>query len=417
MADLVINLHRRLQNEGYEGRIMDFVYIDEVQDLTMRQIALFKHICKNVNEGFVFCGDTAQTIARGIDFRFEDIRSLYYNEFLLESKCKENDEKGGKGQISKSFHLSQNFRTHDGVLRLAQSVMDLLYRFFPSFVDILSPETSLIYGEAPILLESDNEENAITRIFSNHGNVGGQMVGFGAEQVILVRDDAAKDEILKCVGKQALVLNIVECKGLEFQDVLLYNFFGSSPLKSQWRVVYEYMKEQGLLDASWSFPTFKQAKHNILCSELKQLYVAITRTRQRLWICENEQELSKPMFNYWKKKCLVQVRKLDDSLAQAMQVASSPEEWKKRGYKLLEQCNYVMATMCFERAHDIYGEKLAKAFGLRAEADRLDGLNPERASTARRQAAEIFYSIGKAEHAADCFYMLKEYEKAGISFL
>ncbi|OMO72637.1 hypothetical protein COLO4_27520 [Corchorus olitorius] len=417
MADLVIDLHRRLQNEGYEGHIMDFVYIDEVQDLTMRQIALFKHICKNVNEGFVFCGDTAQTIARGIDFRFEDIRSLYYNEFLLESNCKENDGKGGKGQISKSFHLSQNFRTHDGVLRLAQSVMDLLYRFFPSFVDILSPETSLIYGEAPILLESDNEENGITRIFSNRGNVGGQMVGFGAEQVILVRDDAAKDEILKCVGKQALVLNIVECKGLEFQDVLLYNFFGSSPLKSQWRVVYEYMKEQGLLDASWSFPTFKQAKHNILCSELKQLYVAITRTRQRLWICENEQELSKPMFNYWKKKCLVQVRKLDDSLAQAMQVASSPEEWKKQGYKLLQQCNYVMATMCFERAHDIYGEKLAKAFGLTAEADRLHGLNPERASTARRQAAEIFYSIGKAEDAADCFYMLKEYEKAGQIYL
>ncbi|OMO60730.1 Reverse transcriptase, RNA-dependent DNA polymerase [Corchorus capsularis] len=373
-----------------DGKLNEEDYVKLSDDLTMRQIALFKHIRKNVNEGFVFCGDTAQTIARGIDFRFEDIRSLYYNEFLLESNCKEND---------------------------AQSVIDLLYHFFPSFVDILSPETSLIYGEAPILLESENEENAISRIFSNHGNVGGQMVGFGAEQVILVRDDAAKDEILKYVGKQALVLNIVECKGLEFQDVLLYNFFGSSPLKSQWRVLYEYMKEQGLLDGNCSFPSFKQAKHNILCSELKQLYVAITRTRQRLWICENVEEFSKPMFNYWKKKYLVQVRKLDDSLAQAMQVASSPEEWKSRGYKLLQQGNYVMATMCFERAHDTYGEKLAKAFGLRAEADRMHGLNPERASTARRQAAEIFYSIGKAEHAADCFYMLKEYEKAGEIYL
>ncbi|KAK6242402.1 hypothetical protein SCA6_007791 [Theobroma cacao] len=417
MADLVIDLHRRLQNERYEGDIMDFVYIDEVQDLTMRQIALFKHVCKNVSEGFVFCGDTAQTIARGIDFRFEDIRSLFYNEFVLESKCQADDGKKGKGQISKKFQLSQNFRTHDGVLRLAQSVIDLLYRFFPSFVDILSPETSLIYGEAPILLESENEDNAIATIFRNHGNVGGHMVGFGAEQVILVRDDPAKNEISKYVGKQALVLTIVECKGLEFQDVLLYNFFSSSPLKSQWRVVYAYMKEQGLLDASWSFPSFKPEKHNILCSELKQLYVAITRTRQRLWICENVEEFSKPVFNYWKKKCLVQVRKLDDSLAQAMQVASSPEEWKSRGHKLLRQGNYVMATMCFERAHDTYGEKLAKAFGLRADADRLHGLNPEMSSTARRQAAEIFDSIGKAEHAADCFYMLEEYEKAGQIYL
>ena len=114
----------------------------------------------------------------------------------------------------------------------------------------------------------------------------------------------------------------------------MFNFFGSSPLKNQWRVVYEYMKDQRLLDANWSFPSFKPTKHNILCSELKQLYVAITRTRQRLWICENVEEFSKPVLNYWKKKCLVQVRKLDDSLAQAMQVASSPEEWKSRGHKV-----------------------------------------------------------------------------------
>ncbi|XWS64003.1 hypothetical protein CRYUN_Cryun06bG0149500 [Craigia yunnanensis] len=417
MADLVIDLHHRLLNERFEGEIMDFVYIDEVQDLTMRQIALFKHVCKNVSEGFVFCGDTAQTIARGIDFRFEDIRSLFYNEFVLESKCRTNDGKKEKGQISKSFLLSQNFRTHDGVLRLAQSVIDLLYRFFPSYVDILRPETSLIYGEAPIWLESKNEENAVATIFRNNGNVGGHMVGFGAEQVILVRDDSAKNEIFKYVGKQALVLTIVECKGLEFQDVLLYNFFGSSPSKNQWRVVYEYMKELGLLDDNWSSSSFKQAKHNILCSELKQLYVAVTRTRQRLWICENVEEFSKPVFDYWKKKCLVQVRKLDDSLAQAMQVASSPEEWKSRGHKLLSQGKYVMATICFERAHDTYGEKLAKAFGLRADAERLQGLNPEMASTARRQAADIFDTIGKAEHAADCFYMLEEYEKAGKIYL
>ncbi|KAL4317814.1 hypothetical protein GQ457_18G023470 [Hibiscus cannabinus] len=417
LADIVNDLHSRLQNERYEGDIMDFVYIDEVQDLTMRQISLFKHVCQNVSEGFVFCGDTAQTIARGIDFRFEDIRSLFYEEFVLPTKCERDHGKKEKGQISKSFHLSQNFRTHDGVLRLAQSIIDLLYHFFPSFVDSLCPETSLIYGEAPIWLDSDSGDNAVAKIFTNSGKPEGHMVGFGVEQVILVRDDPAKNEILKFVGKQALVLTIVECKGLEFQDVLLYNFFGSSPLKNQWRIVYEYMKEQGVLDADCPFPSFKQSKHNIMCSELKQLYVAITRTRQRLWFCENVKEFSEPVLNYWKKKCLVQVRKLDDSLAAAMQVASSSEEWKSRGYKLLHQGNYEMATICFERANDIYGEKLAKAYGLRANADRLHGSSPEMASTARRQAAEIFYSIGKAELAAECFYMLKEYERAGHIYL
>ena len=117
--------------------------------------------------------------------------------------------------------------------------------------------------------------------------------------------------------------------------MLLYDFFGSSPIKNQWRVVYEYMKEQALFDSTspGSFPSFNEAKHNLLCSELKQLYVAITRTRQRLWIWEN-MEFSKPMFDYWKKRLLVQVRQLDDSLAQEMQVASSLEEWKLRGIKV-----------------------------------------------------------------------------------
>jgi ATP-dependent exoDNAse (exonuclease V) beta subunit len=95
------------------------------------------------------------------------------------------------------------------------------------------------------------------------------------------------------------------------------------------------MKEKDLLDStSISFPSFNEAKHNVLCSELKQLYVAVTRTRQRLWICENVEEFCIPMFDYWKKKCLVQVRQLDDSLAQAMQVSSSPEEWRLRGIKV-----------------------------------------------------------------------------------
>ncbi|GAY56591.1 hypothetical protein CUMW_173100 [Citrus unshiu] len=209
------------------------------------------------------------------------LRQLFVT-FVLESRNNGDRGRQEKGQLSDIFSLSQNFRTHVGVLNLAQSIMELLYRFFPHSVDILKPETSLIYGEPPILLESGDEENAILKIFGNSGEVGGHIVGFGAEQVILVRDDSVRKEISNYVGKQALVLTIIESKGLEFQDVLLYNFFGTSPLKNQWRVVYEYMKEQALLDSTSprSFPSFNEAKHNVLCSELKQLYVAITRTRQ-----------------------------------------------------------------------------------------------------------------------------------------
>ena len=228
LADLVNDLHHRLKEESYKGDEFHFVYIDEVQDLTMSQVALFKYVCKNIEEGFVFSGDTAQTIARGIDFRFQDIRSLFYKKFVLESRNNGNDGRQEKRQLSDIFNLRQNFRTHVGVLNLAQSIIELLYRFFPHSVDILKPETSLIYGEPPILLESGDEENAILKIFGNTGEVGGNMVGFGAEQVILVRDDCVRKEISNYVGKQALVLTIVESKGLEFQVIYYCKVFITS---------------------------------------------------------------------------------------------------------------------------------------------------------------------------------------------
>nr|GLL35812.1 uncharacterized protein LOC109161799 isoform X1 [Ipomoea trifida]GLL47923.1 uncharacterized protein LOC109161799 isoform X1 [Ipomoea trifida]GLL47925.1 uncharacterized protein LOC109161799 isoform X1 [Ipomoea trifida]GLL47926.1 uncharacterized protein LOC109161799 isoform X1 [Ipomoea trifida] len=50
-------------------------------------------------------------------------------------------------------HLKRsNFCTHAGVLRLAQSVIDILCHYFPQSIDALAPETNLIYGEASVLL-------------------------------------------------------------------------------------------------------------------------------------------------------------------------------------------------------------------------------------------------------------------------
>ncbi|GJW79162.1 UvrD-like helicase, ATP-binding domain, P-loop containing nucleoside triphosphate hydrolase, partial [Tanacetum coccineum] len=277
LGDLVNDIHCRLKNGKYRGDQMDFVYINEVQDLSMRQISLFKYISQNVDEGFIFAGDTAQTIARGIDFR-----------------------------------------TYAGVLDLAQSVIDILYYYFVHSIDNLEPKTSLISGEAPVLLEFDNDKNAIVTIFGGSES-SGEVVGFDAKQVIL-------------------------------------------------------------------------------------LYVAITRTRQRLWICENKEELSKPMFNYWKMRGLVQIKKLDDSVAQAMWV-------------FLNENNFVMATMSFERARNTMWEKLAKASGLRASTDQMRGTNHEAFKSYVKEAASIFKSIGKLESAASCYCDLGEYERAGKIYL
>jgi hypothetical protein len=92
--------------------------------------------------------------------------------------------------------------------------MDLLYYYFPFSVDKLNPETSLVHGDAPILLESCNGENALTTIFGQIQNECCRRSMFGADQVILVRDDATKEHVTDIVGKQALVLTILESRAL-----------------------------------------------------------------------------------------------------------------------------------------------------------------------------------------------------------
>ncbi|XBH98118.1 hypothetical protein VPH35_127679 [Triticum aestivum] len=420
LSDFVNSLHKSLVSEGYNGDMVDFVYVDEVQDLTMTQIALLKYVCRNFDEGFHFAGDTAQTIARGVDFRFEDIRSLFYTTFLSETEaCNQGNKHGKQCHLSDMFQLTQNFRTHSGILRMAQSIIDLLYFFFPSSVDKLNPETGLVYGEPPVVLETGNDKNAIVNIFGESKSKDGNPHGFGAEQVILVRDDATKKQIVDLVGKQALVLTIVECKGLEFQDVLLYNIFSSSPLRNKWRVVYGYMKNKNILSSpeEISHPEFDRNKHCLLCSELKQLYVAITRTRQRLWICETADDYCRPMFDFWNKLCLVEVRLLDSSFIEAMKTGSSTDDWRRRGTKLFNEGHFEMATMCFEKANDAYREKWARAAGLVSTADSVMPKNLELGQASLQKAAEIYESIGMHEKAASCYIKLHDYKRAGMMYM
>ncbi|KAL6607967.1 hypothetical protein ACP70R_041030 [Stipagrostis hirtigluma subsp. patula] len=385
LSDFVNSLYSRLSTDSYSGDMVDFIYIDEVQDLAMNQIALLKYVCSNYEEGFIFAGDAAQTIARGIDFRFEDIRSFFYIEFHSNAKH------GKMLHVSDMFQLSQNFRTHYGILSLSQSIMDLLYYFFALSVDKLNPETSLVHGDTPLLLESFNGENALTTVFGGNNGEQNERNMFGADQVIVARDDTTRKHVAGIVGKQAIVLTILEAKGLEFEDVLLYNFFSSSPFRNKWRVVYGYMEGNDIFPSSKkiSYPEFDGNKHFLLCSELKQLYVAVTRTKQRLWICEDDNDVCQTANPYLTTgKCCA-------------------------SYKLFNEKQFGMAEMCFQKAGDEHREKLARAADLVSSGERLVSGNWRRGQTFFVQAAKIYDSIGKHEKAATCYIKSRDFMKAG----
>ena len=62
-------------------------------------------------------------------------------------------------------------------------------------------------------------------------------IRFGAEQVIIVRDTPDKTRLKGAIGECALILTIMESKGMEFEDVLLYDFFSTSECISAFRTL------------------------------------------------------------------------------------------------------------------------------------------------------------------------------------
>lgn len=60
---------------------------------------------------------------------------------------------------------------------------------------------------------------------------------FGASQVIIVRDQRVKNELPEFM-KSMLCLTVYESKGLEFDDVILFNFFAMGDIKTNlWKLL------------------------------------------------------------------------------------------------------------------------------------------------------------------------------------
>lgn len=111
--DLVNHILRELQGVYYRGVPIHFMLVDEVQDLTAATIKL---LLKVTEQNIYFAGDTAQTIAKGVGFRFCDLKQmLNMTEF----------------QAPKVLQLTVNFRSHNKILTLANSIISAIELFFP----------------------------------------------------------------------------------------------------------------------------------------------------------------------------------------------------------------------------------------------------------------------------------------------
>ena len=90
-----------------------------------------------------------------------DTVNVRYTEFkpIIQNRNARKD-----GDVSKPplFQLSVNYRSHDGIVGCASSIVELLTKIWPHSIDKLVPETGVVRGMKPVFISDGGNEQTTT---------------------------------------------------------------------------------------------------------------------------------------------------------------------------------------------------------------------------------------------------------------
>ena len=190
-------------------------------------------------------------------------------------------------------------------------------------------------------------------------------IEFGAQQCVVVRNDAARMKLPLYIRDNAVVLTPSEAKGLEFDDVLLYNFFTDSEGDAtQWNSLAKVSGVAYDTSLHWH-PLDPWGQHLVLESELKMLYVALTRARTRIFIFDESLEKPSPFYQMLVTSKLAEWHHgVLGNKHRGLAEASDEQKWHDIGSTLLNRAFegdanlFSQAATCFKKIHESKGAHL-----------------------------------------------------------
>ncbi|GJE94233.1 hypothetical protein PsYK624_104010 [Phanerochaete sordida] len=402
-ADRAQAVIHNLKQYGVPGQQVDFIYVDEVQDNLIADAYVLWRLCRHP-DGIFWAGDTAQTISVGSTFRFKELKAFVWrleNERLC-SNCKE-------------FQLTENFRSHDGILKCANTLVKLITKFWPYTIDALEEEKGEPSARRPTFFSAGYASVPPLREFLM--GEGGCQMDLGANQCIIVRDEKAQQRLRAQFPNVGTIMTLHEVKGLEFDHVIVVDFFADSlvPL-SHWRVVLNELE-----DPSVKCPTFDEAKHHDVCHELKSLYVVVTRARVSVTFIDYS-NIGEPMRTLWHAKDQITTWK-DGEPVPRLAIPSSPSQWAVMAEHYFYSHLYKHAIDAFAKADMPDKKAVAEAYHLRElardakTAGALDNADPSGAFVKAAQAFVIAAQHGPNEDTKQAYHRIGAecYEEAGDS--
>lgn len=278
----------------------DFIIVDEVQDFANIQLMIILKSLKN-QANFILCGDANQVVHPTF-FSWSHLKTLFYQ---------------GTIEGLEITILHTNYRNSQAVSLLANRLLKIKNARFGSIdkeSNYLVRTAAGTQGEVIFLEEKSKavSELAIkTRRSVNYAIL------------VLRNEDKGK---ARSLFPSPLLFSIQESKGLEYENIIIYNFISDNP--SEFKVICNDVNETDLLadDLVYSRGKDKSDKsHDVYKFYINSLYVAITRAVKNIYIIEQS-----------KGHKIIRLLGISEVIQSTVikEDISSPDDWKREARRL-----------------------------------------------------------------------------------
>jgi hypothetical protein len=279
----------------------DFVVVDEVQDFTNVQLDLVLRMLKN-SQSFILSGDSNQIVHPNF-FSWAGLRGLFY-------------ARAQEGKIARV--LESNYRNAPQITALANRLLKVKQLRFGSIdreSNYLVKSVATTEGRVEFL---ENDPKLVNEL--------NQKTKQSAKYAVVVMRDEDKETARKQF-QTPLVFSVREAKGLEYPNVILYNFLSGN--EKEFREIAQEvdLEEVEQLD-ELQYARGKDKTNKSLEAYkfyVNSLYVAITRAMENVYLIERTQ-----------KHEILRLLGLVETKRQLRisQEQSSLEEWKAEARRL-----------------------------------------------------------------------------------
>ena len=262
LFDLNMEAYRRLPlcKPSY-----DFIVVDEIQDLTNTQLTLILRQLRKWDR-FILCGDSNQIVHPNF-FSWSGLKSMFYEK---------HKERSGRTKTIERV-LANNYRNYRQVTALANLLLQIKNARFGSIdreSNYLVKSVSSKTGTVELLPAKDNVLKKINSQTSR-----------SMHTAVLVPRNEDKAEAARHF-KTPLLFSVQEAKGLEYANIVLYNFVTTS--RKEFNTIVEGVAPEDLT-GELTYARAKDKRDKSL-EEYKffinSLYVAMTRAVENLSIVE-----------------------------------------------------------------------------------------------------------------------------------